>query len=153
MHNLSSVVLTKRLPLDGTTTYVGSAGTSDLTTEAVDTRGYSGVRFKVAFGAITSGAVTSVKLQQSSDDASTDAYSDIADSGVTVADDDDNQVAIIDVYKPAKRYLCAVIDRGTQNAVVDYMEVELYNPDSAAVTQDATVVEAVVLNTPAEGTA
>ena len=154
MHNLTSVVKTVRLPLDTTTTYTGTAGTTDLTTEGVDTLGYAGARFIIGFGTITSSAVTSVKVAQSSDNGVADGWSDVASSSVTVADDDDNQMVIIDVYKPGKRYLEAIIDRGTANAVVDFMLVELYNPDTAAVTQDTTtVVGTKVLSNPAEGTA
>lgn len=153
MHTLTKNVSSNRLPLDTTTTYVGAAGTTDLITEGVDTRGYHGVRFKIGFGAITSGAVTSVKAQQSSDDAATDAYSDIAGSSVTVADTDDNKEVIIEIYNPQKRYACAFIDRGTQNAVVDYMLVELFNPDVAPVSQGSMVLTPVLLNAPAEGTA
>ncbi|OGF05251.1 MAG: hypothetical protein A2W00_04700 [Candidatus Eisenbacteria bacterium RBG_16_71_46] len=153
MHNLSKNCKTVRLPLDGTSTYTGTAGTSDLTSEGLDTLGYAGVRFLIGFGAITSGAVTSVKAQQSTDDAATDAYSDIEGSGITVADDDDNQVAIIDIYHPQKRYLDVVIDRGTQNAVVDFILAELYLPADAPITQDTTVISAECHSAPAEGTA
>jgi hypothetical protein len=153
MHNLIKNTKTIRLPLDTTTTYVGTAGTTDLTTEGVDTLGYENVVFKVAFGAITSGAVTSVKLQQSSDDAATDAYSDIAGSAQTVADDDDNQIVMIEVHRPLKRYLCAVVDRGTQNAVVDYMEAILFNGAQVPITADTLVCSQEVLISPAEGSA
>lgn len=153
MHTLNQQVKTIRLPLDTTTTYVGTAGTTDLTTEGVDTLGFESVRLKVAFGTITSGAVTSIKAQQSEDDGATDAYSDLAGTAQTVADDDDNQVFMIDIHRPLKRYVCLVIDRGTQNAVVDYMEAELYNPANAPVTQPSIVGGVESFNSPAEGTA
>lgn len=153
MHNLSNKVLIKRLALDGTTTYTGVAGTTALTTEGIDTRGYEGVMLKVAFGTITSGAVTSIKAQQSSDDGATDGYSDLEGTSQTVADTDDGKVFIIDIHRPTKRYIDLVISRGTQNAVVDYMEVVLYNPFQIPVTADATVGGIERHVSPNEGTA
>jgi hypothetical protein len=80
-----------------------AAGTSAINSSAVDLAGYEGVKFYVLFGAITSGAVTTVKAQQSSDDASADAYADLADTGISVADTDDNQILVLDVKKSRER--------------------------------------------------
>ena len=151
--NLSKNTKRIRLPLDTTTTYVGSAGTTALTTEGIDTLGYRGALLRIAFGAIVSGAATSIKAQQSDDDGATDGYSDIAGTSQTVADTDDNKVFEIDIWRPGKRYLCAVISRATQNATVDYMEVILYHPAEAEVTQTSIIGGTEVFNTPAEGTA
>ena len=96
-----------------------AAGTSAQTSSAVDMAGYDAVKFYTLFGAITSGAATSVKVQQSSDDASADAYADLTGTSVTVADDDDNQVVVHDIIAPRERYLKVVISRATQNAVID----------------------------------
>lgn len=130
------------------------AATTDIECTGVNTAGFDAVKFYTLFGAITGSAVTSVKLQQSSDDGSSDAYSDLEGSSVTVADDDDNQVVVHDCIRPAKQYVRVVIDRGTQNAVVDGVIAVLYKPFEAATTNDATtVVGRKVLLTPAEGTA
>lgn len=153
MHNLTAVTKRIRLPLDTTTTYVGAAGTTTLTTEGVDTRGYQGVLLRVGFGTITAGAATSIKAAQSTDDASTDAYSDILGSSQTVADDDDNQVFEIEIWKPGKRWVELIVLRATQNAVVDFMEAWLYGPHHAEPTQTAIIGGTERHVTPAEGTA
>jgi hypothetical protein len=142
-----------RLPLDTTTTYTGTAGTTTLTTEGVDTLGFTGACFLIGFGTITSGAVTSIKAAQSDDNGVADGYSDLAGTAQTVADTDDNKVFMIDIYKPQKRYLEALIVRATQNAVVDFMICVLYNAVQAPVTQDTTVGGLETFNSPAEGTA
>lgn len=147
MHSLSNYVKTVRV-MNGV-----AAGTTDQTSSAIDTLGFAGVRVLVAFGAITGGAVTSIYLQQSSDDAATDAYSDIAGTSQTVADTDDNKVFISEVWKPGKRYLKCVVDRGTQNAVIDGVWAELYGAANEVATQDTTVGGFEHFNTPAEGTA
>ncbi|HYE94459.1 MAG TPA: hypothetical protein VEA38_25725, partial [Terriglobales bacterium] len=150
MHSLTERVVTKRVKVDGTN-YAGAANTTDLTSESVDTLGFDGVRFLVGFGAITAGAVTSVKAQQSTADGS--GQSDLAGSSQSVADTDDNKVVIIDIYRPQERYVNTVIDRGTQNAVVDFVIAELYSGRKQPVTQDATIVGAAaeVFASPEEG--
>lgn len=131
-----------------------AAGTTDQTSSAIDTAGYEGVKIYTAFGTITSGAVTSVKVQQSSDDAAADAYADLTGTSVTVADDDDNQVVVHDIYRPRERYLKVVIDRGTQNAVIDGIIAVLYGADKMPTTDDSsTVVSRETHSSPAEGTA
>lgn len=131
-----------------------AAGTTDVTSSAIDMQGFEGVKIYFLFGTITTGAATSCKVQQSSDDGDADAYADLAASSVTVEDDDDNQAVVIDVYRPQERYLKAVIDRATQDAVVDGILAVKYGPKKVPTSDDsATVVGRNVLVSPAEGTA
>lgn len=131
-----------------------AAGTTDVNSASVDMQGFDAVAFVVAFGTITAGAATSIKVQQSSDDGSADDWTDLEGTGVTVADDDDNQIAVVDVTHPSKRHLRCVVDRGTQNAVVDGIVAVQYRPDSVPTTHDAATVVGVETHaTPAEGTA
>lgn len=131
-----------------------AAGQTTQTSSAIDTAGYDGVKIYSMFGAITAGAVTSVKIQQSSDDGSADAYADLAGSSISVADDDDNQVVVHDIYRPRDRYLKAVISRATQNAVIDGIVAVLYCADKMPTTDDTTTVVARETHvSPAEGTA
>lgn len=153
MHNLSTGTKRIRLPLDTTTTYVGAAGTTTLTSEGVDMTGYEAVLLRVAFGAITTGAVTSIKAAQSSDDGVADGYSDLLGSAITVADTDDNKTFGIDLYRPGKRWVEVIISRATQNAVVDYIEAILYRPIHQPTTQTAIVGGTEITNSPGEGQA
>ena len=104
----------------------------------VDTAGYDGVRFIVSFGTITAGAVTSVKLA-SADDASGTNPVDLLGTSVTVADTADDKAVIIDMYRPATRFIGAVISRATQNSVINLGLVELYNTKKMPVTKDASI--------------
>lgn len=131
-----------------------AAGTSAVTSSAVDMKGYENCLFVVAFGAIVSGAATSIKVQQSSDDGSTDAYSDLEGTSVTVADDDDNQLAYVEIARPTKRYLKCIVSRATQNSTVDAIIAVLSGNKDTPTTHDATTVLGGELHvTPAEGTA
>jgi len=131
-----------------------AAGTTDINSSSVDMRDYGAVAFIVAFGAITASAVTSCKLQQSSDDGSSDSWADLEGTSITVADDDDNQLVVLDCVSPQERYVRAVVDRGTQNAVVDGIIAMQYMAQDEPVTHDPTTVVGSELHlAPAEGTA
>lgn len=152
MKHLSNRVKTVRLKPDGSG-YTVAAGTTDVNSDIVDTAGYEGVRFIAGFGALTSGAVTSLKVQQNTANSGT-GMADLEGSNIAVADDDDNQIAITDIFRPRERYLRVAFDRGTANAVIDFLLVELYLPHVEPITEDASIVIAAEKHTsPAEGTA
>jgi len=96
----------------------GAAAATDLNGAIVDLAGYTGLQAIVTFGAITSGAVTSIRMQVGDNSALSDA-ADVTGLSVTVADDDDGQVFVLDLVKPLKRYARVVVDRATQNAVIE----------------------------------
>lgn len=132
-----------------------AAGTTDQTSSWIDTANCEGLIFIIKFGAITAGAVTSVKLQQSQDSGGASA-ADLEGTAQTVADDDDNQVAVIDIFRPRERYVAAVVDRGTQNAVIDSIICIKYGQKKVPVSQDSSHVVGGAVEThssPAEGTA
>jgi len=112
-----------------------AAGTTDVEATSVDMSGFDAVAFIVEFGTITSTAVTSVKIQQSSDNST---FEDVAGTSITVADDDDNQVFVAEVVRPEKRYVRCVVDRGTANAVIDSIVAIQHQARELPVTQPAT---------------
>jgi len=131
-----------------------AAAQTDVNCTGVDMKGFRSVTFIVAFGAIDPTAVTSIKAQQSDDDGSTDAYSDLEGTSISVAADDDNQLVALEIDEPLKRYVRCVIDRGTADAVVDSVVALQYNAHSEPVTHDSTtVVASEYHHAPAEGTA
>jgi hypothetical protein len=132
-----------------------AAGTTDITpSDGIDMQNYEGCLFEVAFGAITAGAVTSIEVHTSSDDGVADAYTALLGSSQTVADDDDNKIFVVDIYKPRERYLKLIVDRATQNAVLDGITAIQYEPRAMSTTHDSTTVGGSEIHTsPAEGTA
>lgn len=126
-----------------------AAGTTDVNCTSVDMSGFDAVAFVAAFGTITSSAVTSIKVQGSSDNST---FVDLEGTSVTVADDDDNQLFIAEVLRPSYRYIRLVIDRGTANAVIDSVTAIQHTPRYAPVTQPATTTVEVNV-APAAGTA
>ena len=102
-----------------------AAGTTDQNSSWVDCQNCSGVRFVALFGTLTATQVTSMKLQGANASNQSDA-ADLkdSDSGTVVttaamADTDSNKMLVAEVYRLKCRYVRAVIDRGTANAVID----------------------------------
>ena len=130
----------------------GAANTTDINGAVVDCAGFDGLRMCVLFGAITAGAVTSIKAQQGTNATVTDA-ADLVGTGVTVAVADAAKLFIIDIHGIRERYARVVVDRGTSNAVVEAAWYELYHPKELPVTQHANVKTLELHVSPIEGTA
>lgn len=126
-----------------------SAGTTDSNSSSVNMAGFDEATFIAQLGDIVSGAVTSAKLQGSSDDST---WSDLEGTSMTIADDDDNELVVINIVRPKHQYLRMVIDRGTQNATIDSIIAIQSQAREVPVTQPSGVtVESHIA--PAAGTA
>lgn len=131
-----------------------AAGTTNIDCTAVDLAGFDSVRFICLAGTLTATQVTSLKAAQSSDNGSSDDWTDIEGSSAgPYTDSDSNDMLVLDIRKPGKQYVRATVVRGTANAVIDGVIAELYNARDLPVTQDATVIDSHKLVSPAEGTA
>lgn len=131
----------------------GVAGTTDINGTTLDMSGFEGVLVLVRMGAITGTAVTSIKMQQGAASNLSDA-ADLEGTGITVADDDDDQIFMIDLYRPLERYVRVVVDRGTANAVVASAEYLQYGAAEKPIENNVTDASTVELHvSPAEGTA
>lgn len=130
----------------------GAAASTSITGVTLDTAGFGGGCAVVQFGPIVTGAVTSIKLQQSDDSGgSPDDFTDVAGTSQTVADDADNTVFVIDFKRVTKRYVKLIVTRGTQNATCSAIYYQ-YNPRQLPVTQPAGI-NVETFYAPAEGTA
>lgn len=150
--NLTNGVFTKRVMPDASG-YTVAAGQTDVTSSVIDTAGYEGVRFILGLGALTSTTVVSTKVRGGALSNGSD-LADLEGTSVAVADDDDNQIVVIDVYRPQERYIALKTLRATANAVIDFLVVELYGARKEPVTTThATVVATEMHVSPEEGTA
>lgn len=131
------------------------ADTTDvITSDAVDAAGCEGVCFVVTLGAITATGTATCKLQQSSDDAVSDAYSDIEGSSkANSGDAATTKQIIIEIKNPQKRYLKLLITRATANVAVDSITALKFGNKVLPITDDASVDGTLLLVAPAEGTA
>lgn len=129
------------------------AGTTDQTTDWIDTQGFHHIEFTALFGTLTAGQATTTKLQYS-DDNSTSAGDVAGSATAALADGDSDTIVRSGIYRPTHRYVRMLIDRGTANAVISGVLARLSNTEEQPVTQDATVAVAIKeLNAPAIGTA
>lgn len=129
----------------------GAAAATDLTGTILDMQGFEGVLVVVRMGAITAGAVTSIKMQQDTDSAG-GTMADLEGTSQTIADTDDDKTFYIDLYKPRERYVRLYVDRATQNAVVASAEYIQYGARDMPTTH-GTNVSGETHVSPAEGTA
>lgn len=124
-----------------------SAGTT-VTSDAIDTQGFEGCMFVGSIA--TANAANFAKVQQSSDDGSSDTYADL--TGTKVVPGDDGDSFLIDIYKPRERYLKCLIDRGGANTATGDIYAILYGAHKAPVSHGSTI-DAETHASPAEGTA
>lgn len=117
-----------------------ASGSADRTSSAIDTNGYEGCAIIVKFATIATGAVTDIYAVE--DDASgLGTKAALAGTSQTVADDDDNQVFVIDIKRPKKRYLALEVNKDATNATAECAVAILYgaNARPTAATDQADV--------------
>lgn len=127
-----------------------AAAQTDVTSDGVDMVGYSGAEFVCLIGDITATGTVAMKIQQSDDDGVADAYSDLTGATVAADDADSDLLLRLEVAKPRKRYLRAVVTRATANSVIDGVLVLRYNAVREPITEDTSVAGAVFVHAPAE---
>ena len=121
-----------------------AAGSTDSNGSGVSLAGYDGVLFIALLGTLTANQVTSLKAQQSSDDGSSDAYTDIEGSSTDPMDDaDSNKLLLLDVFRPQEEYVRPVVERATANAVIDGVIAIRYRAKDRPVTQGADISQFV----------
>ena len=81
-----------------------AAGQTAQNGAVIDMANFEGVVFLAAFGALDAGAVTGLKAQQGLQAN----LSDAADLALAIADAADNKLLVLDVFRPAERYVRAV---------------------------------------------
>lgn len=135
------------------TTTQGAAGTSAITSSAVDMAGYDGCLFIVPVGAVVSGAVTSLKVQQC--DTTGGSYADLTGTNQAIADTDDDKCFYVDIQRPDEQFLKLVVSRATQNATIGGIVAIQYKRgvSSSGGTSQGTNVSGEQWQRPAEGTA
>lgn len=141
-------LLSNQLKLDTASAYA-TAATSSVTGTGYDCSGYEGILFYVKVG--TAAADNYLKAQYSSDDASTDAYSDIEDSGVEVGASDEG--IWLEVKNPIKKWVKPVLLRGTSSTADPIIAIRGGARALPIDNTTAGTIHGKALISPAEGTA
>jgi hypothetical protein len=130
-----------------------ASGTADREGAIIDMIDFRGVFVVVHFLAIAGSAVTTLKWQQD-DDVAGGTMADLLGTGVSVADDDDGQIFILDLWEPVKRYVRLYIDKDTSHASAESAIYHQYGARQRP--QTVTVPDKVTYErhmSPIEGTA
>jgi hypothetical protein len=114
------------------------AGTSNQTGSEIDMQGFDGVMFIADIGALTATQITKLEAIGSNTSGSEAAFTTDAVTPA-MADADSNKLLVLDVFRPATRYLKPVVKRGTANAVINCVIAILYNVEHMPIVDDATV--------------
>lgn len=129
-----------------------AVGTGQGTTNCtgVDNKDFDSITYLAMLGTIDPTGVVTLKVQQSSDDGSSDAYADIAGASAVAGAADDNKILAIEIYRPRERWTRAVIVRTVADSVIDGALAIQRDPKEIPVTQSASIIEFDLLGGPAE---
>lgn len=128
-----------------------AAGTAAKTSKVIDMQGFAGVIFVAALGAVTEASVVTLKAQQDIVNPMTSAK-DLTGASTSFAAGitDSNKCLVLDVYRPTKRYLQAVLTPATQNAEILSIIAIQYEAGAKPTELDATVAAASLAISPDE---
>jgi hypothetical protein len=128
-------------------------GTASVNGSVIDMQDFEGVVFTAQLGAITDGT-PSLKAQEGTLPDGSD-MTDLAGSNTPLAITDDEKCAVLEVYRPVKRYLRPVVVRGgATGSVIDSVIALQHSARVLPTTNDpATVAATNVLVSPLEGAA
>jgi hypothetical protein len=124
------------------------AGNATDTTSVVDMAGYEAVVFLVIAGDIGVAGLTAVAEQDENDDVAFPDEEELEGTEIAFANADDDLVGIIDVGKPANRYIRVSMTAGANDCDIDAVLAIKYRARDLPVTQGVTVVDTVVVVTP-----
>ena len=132
----------------------GVAAQTAITGTILDMQAYGADRvlITVIMGAITAGAVTSLKVSASDADDMGDPV-DITGSAQTIAADKDGKIFQVDLINVVKRYIQLSISRGTQDAAVAAALYQVYGIRNKPVTQGSDVATLEIHRDKVGGTA
>lgn len=132
---------------------IAAASNTDANSTIIDMQGYDGVCFVAPITDSVATGVATLKAEQ--DDANADggmaALSGATATATSAENDDLNETALVlDVYKPTKRYVQAVLTSATANIAFGSMIAILYRGSKCPVTQGATIADSASVVSPAE---
>ncbi|KKM90816.1 hypothetical protein LCGC14_1234880 [marine sediment metagenome] len=131
-----------------------AVGLTAQNSSVIDMQGFDGVAFILLAGTITDGDL-SLKIQQDTVLAFDDDAQDLLGTLATILNANDDDCAIVDIFRPRERFVRAVVVRGgATGAVIDGVLAIQYNGRKRPTVHDsATVAASESHSSPAEGTA
>lgn len=155
MHTITQNVSIAAIPIDGTN-YTVTAGTGALTATEIDMDGFDSCAIFWLLGTVTDGAVITPSVKNSNTSGSygsgtiDNIWTPAAQTYATGANAS-NRFIRVDISKPQRRFIRAILTRATANSQVLSMIVVRYRAQAAPVVQGTTagnVIFEAVLNAP-----
>jgi len=120
--------------------------------DIVDMEGFEGVVFIAKFEDVDSGAVLTLSAQQDAVNATAN-MADLTGNATHTATDAteaDDDLLVLDLYRPTNQYVRAKVVVATEAAQLESIVAIQYGAAKAPVTQPATVMDSDTLASPAE---
>jgi len=146
MERLAKNVEIRRIVPDATaaTTFILAAGTTDVNTGTIDTRGYNELTIIFMSGTMAASSSIDLALQYSDNDSDWTAVTSGSTAQVTASDD--NKVSVVNISDLQHRYYRLAVTRGDGgNATIDGVIALLSKPVQAGVTQGSTVDDTLIM--------
>ena len=124
------------------------SGTAVRDGAGLDMSNWDGVLIILKNATLASSAVGDLHAEESDTDG---GYSDLVGTKIPIADDDDNQLFVLDIYRPLKRWIRGVVTKDTSNAQAEIMMYIQYRGRKLPVT-DMGADEYELHISPAAGT-
>lgn len=119
--------------------------------DILDMSGFEGVVFIAKFDDVDDTSVLTLKAQQDELNASGGMAALTGNATFTAgATDADDDVLVLDVYRPEKRYVRAQVVIGTANAITSGIIAIQYGARKSPITQPATVLDSNTIFGPTE---
>ncbi|HLP66762.1 MAG TPA: hypothetical protein VK181_04510 [Rhizobium sp.] len=127
------------------------AAQTDVASSILDMSGFDGVTFIALTGDVTDTSALALKCEENDANSAVGMAELVGSAGFTAGvSTADNKAIVLDVYKPRKRYVRAVLERGLANAVVDGIIAIQYGARNVPTSHDASVIASALLNDPSE---
>ena len=128
-----------------------AAGTSTQLGTTIDMKGFRGCLVCCHLGTCTDTAVPWLKILEGTDSGGSGAtvIAGTSAQATALSGNLDDKLIVVDVYRPAYRYLTPQLLRTTANVVLNSIIAVLYDPIDEPVTADTTVLTTTALTDPA----
>ncbi len=115
------------------------AGYGDtITSDEIDMAGYEGCLFLVHMGTISGSAATTCYVNQAATTGGSEAR--LEGTRITIAEGDDDEIQLMDVYRPEEQFLEVEVTRATANSVIQSIVAIQYGSRKPPVTHDSSTV-------------
>lgn len=143
--------LFKNIKLQEVLAPVSASSSIDSNSDRLDMSGFDGVMFIVAITDSTDTGVATLNVQQNIIDSDTGMATTSSATATSAANDDlNNKLLVVDVYRPAERYVQGNLTSATANTAFGNMIAIQYKGSKMPISEAASIADATVSASPAE---